>query len=102
VVHASKVDAVLDPLGDWLFDEALRALVPEGTVLVVGFAAGQIPQVKLEPPPAAQRLRGRRRLRCVFRVRPGAHGLPFEELPELRRSVAWKSGEIPGKGVVLL
>ncbi|XVQ06891.1 NADPH:quinone oxidoreductase family protein [Spirillospora sp. CA-255316] len=40
------VDAVLDPLGDWLFVEATRALAPEGRILVVGFAAGKIPQVK--------------------------------------------------------
>jgi NADPH2:quinone reductase len=41
------VDAVLDPLGDRLFDEALRALAPEGRILVIGFAAGQIPQVEV-------------------------------------------------------
>lgn len=39
------VDLVLDPLGDWLFGEALRAIAPEGRILVVGFAAGQIPTV---------------------------------------------------------
>lgn len=39
------VDVVLDPLGDWLFGEALRAIVPEGRILVVGFAAGAIPQL---------------------------------------------------------
>jgi NADPH2:quinone reductase len=32
------VDAVLDPLGDWLFGEALCALAPEGRILVIGFA----------------------------------------------------------------
>lgn len=39
------VDVVLDPLGDWLFAEALRAIAPEGRILVVGFAAGAIPQL---------------------------------------------------------
>lgn len=39
------VDLVLDPLGDWLFAEALRALAPEGRILVVGFAVGDIPQL---------------------------------------------------------
>lgn len=39
------VDVVLDPLGDWLFGEAIRALAPEGRILVVGFAAGAIPQL---------------------------------------------------------
>lgn len=41
------VDMVLDPVGDWLFDESVRALAPEGRVLVVGFAAGQIPSIKV-------------------------------------------------------
>jgi NADPH:quinone reductase len=41
------VDVVLDPLGDWLFDEAVRALAPEGRILVVGFAAGTIPVLKV-------------------------------------------------------
>jgi NADPH2:quinone reductase len=40
------VDAVLDPLGDWLTGEALRALAPEGRLLIVGFAAGGIPELK--------------------------------------------------------
>lgn len=41
------VDVVLDPLGDWLFDEAIRGLAPEGRILVVGFAAGAIPSLKV-------------------------------------------------------
>lgn len=41
------VDAALDPLGDWLFVEATRALAPEGRILVVGFAAGDIPTLRV-------------------------------------------------------
>ncbi|MBC7679574.1 MAG: NADPH:quinone oxidoreductase family protein [Pseudorhodobacter sp.] len=41
------VDVVLDPLGDWLFGEAVRALAPEGRILAVGFAAGRIPEIKV-------------------------------------------------------
>jgi NADPH2:quinone reductase len=41
------VDVVLDPLGDWIFGEAIRALAPEGRILVVGFAAGDIPNLKV-------------------------------------------------------
>jgi NADPH:quinone reductase len=41
------VDVVLDPLGDWLFAEGLRSLAPEGRILVVGFAAGAIPEIKV-------------------------------------------------------
>lgn len=41
------VDVVLDPLGDWLFGEGLRSLAPEGRILIVGFAAGAIPEIKV-------------------------------------------------------
>ena len=41
------VDLVLDPVGDWLFLEATRCLAPEGRILVVGFAAGEIPTVRV-------------------------------------------------------
>ena len=40
------VDVILDPLGDWLFDEGVRALASEGRILVIGFAAGGIPALK--------------------------------------------------------
>lgn len=41
------VDVVVDPVGGWLFDEARRCLAPEGRLLVIGFATGEIPEVKL-------------------------------------------------------
>ena len=41
------IDVVLDPLGDWLFGESIRALAPEGRVLIIGFAAGEIPQLSI-------------------------------------------------------
>lgn len=41
------VDVVVDPLGDWLFDEAVRSLAPEGRLAVIGFAAGDIPTLKV-------------------------------------------------------
>lgn len=39
-------DIVIDPLGDVFFEAALRALAWKGRLVVVGFAAGQIPSVK--------------------------------------------------------
>lgn len=39
------VDAVFDPVGGKLFDEALRCLKPEGRVLLIGFASEQVPQI---------------------------------------------------------
>lgn len=40
-----NVDVVFDPVGGALFDEALRCLKPEGRILVVGFASGNVPQI---------------------------------------------------------
>lgn len=47
MTESRGVDVVLDPLGDWLFGEAIRALAPEGRILVVGFAAGAIPELRV-------------------------------------------------------
>jgi NADPH2:quinone reductase len=41
------VDIVLDPLGDAIFDAALRAVAWCGRLVVIGFAAGNIPSVKV-------------------------------------------------------
>ncbi|MGN6251360.1 MAG: NADPH:quinone oxidoreductase family protein [Marmoricola sp.] len=41
------VDVVMDVVGGDLFTDSLRALGPEGRLLVVGFAAGGIPQVRV-------------------------------------------------------
>jgi len=41
------VDMVVDPVGGEVFDDAIRALRTEGRLLVVGFAAGGIPTVKV-------------------------------------------------------
>jgi NADPH:quinone reductase len=41
------VDVVMDPVGGDLFDLSLKCLAPEGRLLVVGFAGGRIPEVKV-------------------------------------------------------
>lgn len=41
------VDMVLDPVGGDRFTDSLRALRPEGRLLVIGFTAGDIPTVKV-------------------------------------------------------
>ncbi len=50
-VHATTgghgADVVLDPLGDTFFQSALRALAWCGRLVVIGFAAGEIPSVKV-------------------------------------------------------
>ncbi|EWT02363.1 NADPH:quinone oxidoreductase [Intrasporangium oryzae NRRL B-24470] len=41
------VDVIVDPVGGDRFTDSLRALAPEGRLLVIGFTAGQIPEVKV-------------------------------------------------------
>jgi NADPH2:quinone reductase len=41
------VDLIVDPIGGEPFDDAIRALATEGRLLVIGFAAGGIPTVKV-------------------------------------------------------
>lgn len=41
------VDVVLDPVGGDRFTDSLRALAPEGRLLVVGFTGGEIPTVRV-------------------------------------------------------
>ena len=41
------VDIVVDPVGGPAFDDALRVLAIDGKLLVIGFAAGAIPTVKV-------------------------------------------------------
>jgi len=41
------VDLVVDPIGGAAFDDAIRAMATEGRLLVIGFAAGGIPTVKV-------------------------------------------------------
>ena len=40
------VDVVVDPVGGDRFDDSLRLLRPDGCLVVVGFAGGDIPQVR--------------------------------------------------------
>lgn len=44
---ARGVDIVIDPVGGDLFADAVRALAPEGRLIVLGFAGGGIPQIKV-------------------------------------------------------
>ena len=39
-------DVILDPLGDDIFEAAIRALAWRGRMVVIGFAAGRIPVIK--------------------------------------------------------
>lgn len=47
LVGRRAVDVVFDPVGGEHFADSLRALAPDGRVLVVGFADGRIPEVRV-------------------------------------------------------
>lgn len=47
VTGGRGVDVVVDPVGGDAFDDAVRVLATEGRLLVIGFAAGGIPTVKV-------------------------------------------------------
>jgi len=38
-------DVVFDPVGGRVFDESLRCVAPEGRILVMGFASGEVPKI---------------------------------------------------------
>ena len=42
---------LIDPVGGEVFDEALRTVAPDGRYVIIGFAAGGIPTVKLNRVP---------------------------------------------------
>ncbi|HEY3241663.1 MAG TPA: NADPH:quinone oxidoreductase family protein [Acidimicrobiia bacterium] len=44
---AGGVDVAVDPVGGERFDDTLRCLAPGGRLVVVGFAGGGIPQIKV-------------------------------------------------------
>jgi len=45
--HGQGADIVVDPIGGPTFDDAIRVLAIDGKLLVIGFAAGGIPTVKV-------------------------------------------------------
>ncbi|WP_375000710.1 NADPH:quinone oxidoreductase family protein [Aeromicrobium sp. CTD01-1L150] len=47
VKASGKVDVVVDPVGGDRFTDSLRSLNEDGRLLVIGFTAGQIPEVKV-------------------------------------------------------
>ncbi|GAB7004699.1 NADPH:quinone oxidoreductase family protein [Nocardioides sp. AN3] len=47
VAALGPVDVTVDPIGGDYFTDSLRLLAPEGRHLVIGFAAGSIPEVKV-------------------------------------------------------
>jgi NADPH2:quinone reductase len=38
-------DVIYDPVGGTVFDASLRAIAPDGRILIIGFASGTVPQI---------------------------------------------------------
>ena len=98
------VDVVYDAVGGPAFDAALRACKPEGRLLAIGFASGEVPQIPANlllvknltvsgfwfggfeahaPARVAASLNELLRWRAERRIHPHvSHVLPFEAVPE--------------------
>ena len=86
LVGERAIDVVIDPVGGDRMTDSLRSLAPEGRVVVVGFAAGEIPVVKTN-----RLLLGNTGVlgaasREFFEQRPGAVARLWEQLLRLRRA----------------
>jgi NADPH2:quinone reductase len=82
------VDIVVDPVGGDRMTDSLRSLAPEGRLLVLGFAAGEIPTVKVN-----RLLLGNTAVlgvasREFFEQQPGTAADLWARLTELRRTGA--------------
>ncbi|RKH47394.1 NADPH:quinone oxidoreductase family protein [Corallococcus llansteffanensis] len=82
-------DVVLDPVGGDVFDKSLKVLAPEGRLLVVGFASGQIPSVTVN----------RLLLRNVSVVGV-AWGAFLAQGPELPATIAKDLDALAARGIV--
>ena len=98
------VDVVYDAVGGPAFDAALRACKPEGRILAIGFASGEVPQIPANlllvknltvsgfwyggfethaPRLVSESMAQLLRWRAEGLIRPHvSHVLPFESLPE--------------------
>jgi NADPH2:quinone reductase len=86
LVGERAVDIVVDPVGSDRMTDSLRSLAPEGRLLVLGFAGGEIPVVKVN-----RLLLGNTGVlgvasREFFEQRPALVAELWEQLIELRRT----------------
>lgn len=89
VLGERAVDIVLDPVGSDRMTDSLRSLAPEGRLLVLGFAGGEIPVVKVN-----RLLLGNTGVlgvasREFFEQRPALVAELWEQLMEL-----WRTGSL--------
>jgi NADPH:quinone reductase len=87
--QAGPVNVIFDPVGGSRFDESVRALAPEGRLVVIGFTEGSIPSVSVN----------RLLFRNVSVVGAGWGHFAFER-PEYLREVAADLDRMVGAGHV--
>jgi NADPH2:quinone reductase len=87
--EAGPADVIFDPVGGSRFDESVRALAPEGRLVVIGFTEGSIPTVSVN----------RLLFRNVSVVGAGWGHFAFER-PEYLREVAADLDRMVGAGHV--
>lgn len=78
-------DVIYDPVGGDVFDESVRCIAFDGRLLVVGFASGRIPEVKVNMP----LIKGF----SVVGVRAGEYGRKFPERGRENIEAIWKWAE---------
>lgn len=85
--YGQGVDIVVDPIGGPTFDDALGVLAIDGKLLLIGFAAGAVPNPQGQPAAGAQYQRGGRRVGRVSQ-----RGSRFGRLVRLGAKPAGLSG----------
>ena len=75
-------DVIYDPVGGDVFDESVRCIAFDGRLLVVGFASGRIPEVKVNMP----LIKGF----SIVGVRAGEYGRQFPEKGRENMEAVWK------------
>lgn len=87
--HPGGVDVVVDPVGGDRFDDAVRALARDGRLVVVGFAGGRIPELRVN--------------RLLFRnaeVVGAAYGAYVTERPDIAAATATAVDELVRAGAI--
>jgi NADPH2:quinone reductase len=86
LVGDRAVDIVLDPVGADRMTDSLRSLAPEGRLVVLGFAGGEIPTVKVNRLLLSNTGVLGAASRELFEQQPGAAAGLWDSLLRLRRS----------------
>ena len=81
-ITGGGADVIYDPVGGDVFDESVRCIAFNGRLLVVGFASGRIPEIKVNMP----LIKGF----SVVGVRAGEYGRQFPEKGRENMEAVWK------------